>query len=405
MNTGAAAAWEARISKGLRALEARAPEAVPGGFILICAIAAFLIVTLSPAPRVPVATKAYKLSPVDFADIPGWAKDAHAKALSAFRRSCPRMRDRDLKAACASAKDHDAGDARDFFEDTFEPFLLVLVKPGGILTAYYEPVVLGSRTKTEKYNVPLLALPEDLVRVTGENRPEGFDPDLGVARKTAAGLVPYPTRAEIAAGAIDDVAVPLAFVEDPVDAFFIHIQGSTRIAFDDGGSMRLGYAGKNGHQYSSIGKAMIARDMVPSGGMSMDSIRGFFKENPDKVREILNVNASYIFFREIEGLDVDLGPVGAQGVALTSGRSIAVDRRHHELGLPFFIAAELPTGKNRAYETFQRLMIAQDTGSAIKGPARADLFWGTGLEAGSIAGGIKETGTFWLLKPKPVPSG
>jgi membrane-bound lytic murein transglycosylase A len=294
----------------------------------------------------------------------------------------------------------DLNAARAFFETAFSAYRVVLSDGEGLLTAYYEPVIEGSRTRSEQFSVPLRARPENYVAINDDNRPIGFDADLTAARRTDDGLEPLPTRREIDAGALDEVAEPLVWVADPVDAFFVHIQGSTRIALAGGDTMRVGFAGRNGHPYTSVGEVMMERGLRPEGGFSMDGMRAFFGDNPQLARELMHENRSYIFFHEVEALDDQLGPIGAQGVPLTAQRSLAVDRDFHRLGTPIFIDARLPTGPERRERPFQKLMVAQDVGSAIKGPARGDLFWGTGEEAGSIAGGIKSPASFYLLLPR-----
>ena len=404
-----------RLPNSVRRLVAARPRheivAFAIGAVVVAVLVALLAVILMPAPEPPsdhpVIAAGHRLEPVSLDDIPGWREDDPLAALSAFRRSCgalgPASRAAGLQAPCDAAlelaEDADGAAARAFFERHFHAFQVILSDGEGILTAYYEPVVPGSRTRTDRFSVPLLALPPDHVVVGDDNRPPGFDADLIAARSTPEGLVPWPPRGEIEDGALDGIAEPVVFVEDPVDAFFIHIQGSTRIALADGSTMRVGFAGRNGYPYTSVGRVMQDRGIRPEGGLSMDGMRGFFRENPGQGRELMHENRSFIFFREIVGLDEDLGPVGAQGVPLTTGRSLAVDPAFHAMGTPVFVSAELPSGPGGARETFRRLMIAQDTGSAIKGPVRGDLFWGTGTRAGSQAGGIRAAGGFHVLLP------
>lgn len=353
----------------------------------------------------PAVKAGHRLVAVGFEDLPGFAAEDLSEAFVAFLRSCGHGRDESpladvcLKAEALSNPDAEA--VRAFFVGNFRPYRVEPKDGAAVYTAYYEPVVPGSRVKTGRFATPLYPLPAGLEPVTGKNRPEGWDETLTWGRKTERGFEPFYTRAEIDGGALDGVVKPLVYVEDSVEAFYIHIQGSTRIALPDGALMRVGFAGKNGHPYSSVGKAMQAKGIVPDGGFSMDAMRAYFRVNPDITPSLLQENRSYIFFREIAGLAPDLGPIGGEGVPLTAGRSIAVDTAYHRYGTPVFVDAELQTGKDRAREPFRRLMIAQDTGSAIKGPARADLFWGTGREAGSMAGGIKADGSFFVFVPKP----
>lgn len=385
----------------------RAALAVTGAVaaaVVVAALAVLLMPTRPPQDH-PIVLAGHGLAAAAFSELPGWDSDDPAEALAAFRRSCAKIGDEAALAAACSAlarlpEDADAAAARDFFESSFRPWRVVPSDGDGMLTAYYEPVVAGSREPTDEFQTPLYRLPEGHVTVGDGNRPEDFDASLVAARQTEEGLVPWPTRGEIENGALGDLAVPLVHVADPVDAFFIHIQGSTRIALADGSTMRVGYAGKNGYPYTSVGRVMQERGIRPPGGLSMDGMRAFFAENPEQARELMHENRSFIFFREVTGLGDELGPVGAQGVALTSGRSLAVDPAFHALGTPVFVSASLPIGENREPRPFRRLMVAQDTGSAIKGPARGDLFWGTGPEAGSVAGGIKAPGDFYVLLPR-----
>ena len=368
---------------------------------------------------------------VAFADLPGWADDDQLAALKALERSCsgphpsvveaallfaeetrdapgPR-RDPALAPVCLALADAGGSakfghhSARAFFEAWFEPFRIVPQPSGaGHVTAYYEPVLDGAIERDETHTVPLFARPADLIAVNDANRPAGFPAGLCAARKTEAGLIPYPDRA-----ALNDPEnwiglEPVAWLADPVDAYFVHIQGSVRLRIADGGALRLGFAGKNGHPYRSAGKAMIERGLVPAAGMTSEAMKAWLKANPDIAPDVLGVNPSYIFFRRIEGLADDLGPIGAEGVPLTAGRSLAVDPRHIGYGMPVFIDAELPVGENMSAQPFRHLMIAQDTGSAIRGPARGDLFWGSGEVAGEVAGRINNAADFYVLKPRPA---
>jgi membrane-bound lytic murein transglycosylase A len=376
---------------------------------LVAAALVALVLALPGKDRLiadhPIVKAGYSLKPVSFDDLPGFAEDDLPPAFETFLRSCARGRDEGaLAEVCLKAETLSGSDAetvRAFFVDNFRAYSIKPKDGDGVVTAYYEPVVPGSREKTGTFTTPLYPLPPDLVQITDKNRPEEWDEKLTWARKTGQGFVPFATRADIDNGALDGVVKPLVYVEDAVEAFYIHIQGSTRIELPDGSLMRVGYAGKNGHPYSSVGKAMQAKGIVPEGGFSMDAMRAFFRANPEQAETLMQENRSYIFFREIAGLAPELGPIGGEGVPLTAKRSIAVDTAYHRYGTPIFIDADLQTGKDRAREPFRHLMIAQDAGSAIKGPARADLFWGTGTQAGSTAGGIKASGTFTVLVPDP----
>lgn len=385
------------------------------------------------APAQAQTSRASAAEPVAYESLAGWGKDNHLAALAAFERSCsgphpsvviaalslaeqtrdatgPR-RDPAVGPVCKAlmeaggADRFDAESARRFFEAWFEPFAVGLPDNApGHVTAYYEPVLDGALERDPDHPAPLFARPDDLVAVDPANKPAEFPENLTAARRMPAGLQPYPDRAALSQPEHQNGLVPLAWLRDEVDAYFVHIQGSVRVRLADGATLRLGYAGKNGLPYRSAGRAMIERGLVPEAGMTAEAMKAWLKANPDLAGDILAVNPSYVFFQVIEGLDDDLGPIGAEGVALTPGRSLAVDPRHIGYGLPVFVTAELPTGPEMANEQFRRLMIAQDTGSAIRGPARGDLFWGTGVEAGEIAGRINHPATFYLLRPRAQPA-
>ncbi len=369
--------------------------------------------------------------PVSYADIPGWDADDHAAALAAFARSCegPHRQDEDATRAAEASRSsapprHDpaleracaallaAGDvtsdrdgSRAFFETWFRPHRVVLPDGArGRVTAYYEPVLDGALTRDERFIAPLFALPDDLVIFDPDKRPADAPVGLAAARRTGQGLEPYPDRAALSDPANWAGLEPLVWLENDVDAYFVHIQGSVRVRLADGRSLRLGYAGKNGYPYASAGRVMIERGLVAAAGLTAEAMKTWLKANPDVAPDILAVNRSYVFFRVIEGLAETLGPIGAEGVALTPKRSIAIDPAFMGYGLPLHISADLPTGPSGASEAFQQLMIAQDTGSAIRGPARGDLFWGTGSDAGVAAGGVNHPADFVVLLPRRVPA-
>jgi membrane-bound lytic murein transglycosylase A len=249
--------------------------------------------------------------------------------------------------------------------------------------------------------VPLLARPDDLVDVDDHNRPAGLDPSYAFARRTATGLVPYFDRAEIETGALAGRGLERVFVEDPVDAFFVHVQGSVRIRLEEGGVMRLAYAAKAGHPYTSIAKVLIARGEATAETMTADVLRDWLKAHPDEAPALMRTNRSYVFFAEQPDLDPELGAVAAANVQLTPGVSLAVDRTLHTFGTPIFIDADLPLGPDGAVTSVRRLMVAQDTGSAIVGAARGDVFVGLGPEAGRRAGLVRhEPRGFVVLVPR-----
>jgi peptidoglycan lytic transglycosylase A len=357
-------------------------------------------------------------SKTDFSELEGWASDDLGAALATFRRTCSRILDAaptraldtktgaatlygtvaDWQPVCAAAlQAAAAADPRSFFEDNFQPFRVADGSDGsGLLTGYYEPEVRGSLTRSGIYQTPLLTKPADLLRLDLQD----FDPSLGNesirGRIENGRFVPYPDRAAINRGALDANALAVAWIADPVDAFFVHIQGSARILLPDGDVVRVGYAGKNGRPYTAIGRVLVERGAMEVGAVTMQSIRDWLSANPQDLQTVLEANQSYVFFNAVPIRDKSLGPTGAAGVALTAGRSLAVDRRIHSLGAPVWLNAPLP-GSTAPH---RRLMIAQDTGSAIRGAIRGDYFWGSGSGAGDLAGETKAQGQFWVLIPK-----
>ena len=299
--------------------------------------------------------------------------------------------------ACAAAKQISRRDntaARAFFERWFVPHLASAGRrAGGLFTGYYEPELNGSRVRSDRYAVPIYVKPSDLVSV-----------DLGLFRRSLKGeriagrlvdgrLTPYASRAEIEAGRLRGRELELVWVDDAVDAFFLHIQGSGRIALVGGGMLRIGYAASNGHPYTAIGGQLIGRGAIAREDMSMQSIRSWLAANPDEAVALMNTNASFVFFRELDGE----GPLGTQGVVLTPGRSLAVDRRFVALGLPIWLDTTDPLDPEKP---LRRLLVAQDTGGAIRGAVRGDIFWGHGLDAAARAGRMRQTGRYFVLLPR-----
>ncbi|MDK9695927.1 MAG: MltA domain-containing protein, partial [Siculibacillus sp.] len=292
-------------------------------------------------------------------------------------------------------------------ETRFVPRRVVPASGTAFLTGYYEPELAGSRRPSARFAVPLLARPDDLVDVDDADRPPGFDPAVAFARRTASGdLVPYHDRGAIEDGALAGRDLELVYVEDPVDAFFVHVQGSARIRLEDGGVMRLAYVAKAGHPYTSIAKVLIARGEASPETMTADVLRARLKADRVEGTALMRLNRSYVFFAEQPDLDPDLGAVAAAKVQLTPGVSIAVDRTLHTFGTPVFLDVDLPFGADGALEPVRRLTIAQDTGSAIVGPARADFFVGLGDEAGRLAGHIRHVPRdFVVLVPRDGEGG
>jgi membrane-bound lytic murein transglycosylase A len=354
-----------------------------------------------PCPGAEPAKPAAKpLQPAEWSELPGWESDDHAVALEMFRVQCETLIRRPLwLSTCEAARAAKVGageTARGWFEARFRPW--ALVNPDGaregLVTGYYEPIVNGSRQKKAPYLTPVFAPPDDLIVVElAELYPELKHMRLR-GRIEGRKLVPYFSRAEWAGEEARRSGAALLWVADPVDFFFLQIQGSGQVALDDGSKVRIGYADQNGHPYRSIGKWLIERGELQSHEASMQGIKAWAERNPKRLQELLNANPSLVFFRELPV--TGNGPPGALGVPLTAERSIAVDPRHTPLGAPVWLATTRPNGS----EPLARLMLAQDTGGAIRGPVRADFYWGSGADAGSLAGRMKQPGRMWVLLPR-----
>jgi len=357
------------------------------------------------------------LEPAGWAELDGWIGDDHASAFATFQASCrPMMRTGPLndvrpvraalQAVCARAvKSGPLNEeaARQFFEANFLPVRIrKLGDAAGFLTGYYEPIVDGSRFPTREFTVPLYRRPPDLL-AAGATQPGGPFPNNGRAfRKNSSGeLVPYYDRGEIEDGALDGQHLEICWLHSATEALFIQIQGSARVRLEDGTLLRVNYDAHNGYPYVAVGRVLIDRKAIPREEMSMQRIREWMQANPDEAKDVRRQNRSVVFFR-IVGLNDDREALGAQGIPLSAGRSIAVDKALHVYGTPFFIEADLPLVSVRANSPFRRTMIAQDTGSAIVGPARADLYFGAGDEAGQVAGRIRQAGRFAMLLPREL---
>ena len=353
--------------------------------------------------RIPGA----QTEPLTFAALPGWAEDDHAAAFGSFLKSCGAIRHSTrpmhrkkpmlgrLFAACQSAlalADRTRDSARKFFEDHFQPVRIAppvrsygfYTGADGFYTGYYEPEIPGSRNRSEEYNVPLYRVP---ARFAGK-------------RST---VFPQFDRKQIVEGALAGKGLEICWVKSPIDAFFAQIQGSTRVKLDTGETLRLNYVASNGKPYTPVGRILIEEGIISAEEMTMDKIRDYMEANPEKGAELRLKNRSYVFFRET-ALKADEHSIGAQGVSLTPGRSIAVDPSFHVYGTPVWIDAKLPLVGEAPVDTFQRLTVAQDTGSAIRGAARADIYFGHGDGIASLAGRIKQFGRFVMLVPKGVAS-
>jgi membrane-bound lytic murein transglycosylase A len=362
------------------------------------------------------------LEPVAFADMPGWKADHPAAALAAFVASCERIQyfppDQALggsgeagalggKAAqwgpvCATAKTVPLADdaaARSFFQARFQPYRVSQgIDTAALVTGYFEPEVAGDTTQEGPYQTPLLGLPPDLVTVDLG----AFDPAqrgvMAVGRLQGRAVQPYYDRFEIENGALDGDNLAIAWVADPVDAYFLQVEGSGRIDLPDGSVMRVTYAGKNGRPYVPIGRIMVQEKLLAANDVTEQSIRAWLEAHPARARAIMDQNASYVFFRTAPELTNVAGPPGALGVSLTPGRSIAVDERYLPLGAPVWLDTTDPV----SHGPLQRLTVAQDLGSAITGPLRADLFFGSGNAAEAQAGAMDAAGTLYVLLPRPT---
>lgn len=369
-----------------------------------------------PAEDQPVAPDEAEavFVPAHFSDLSGWQQDSLLEALPAFRRSCQRLQqqpsDRELgpegkagtiadwEEVCRGLQDGNFtrdDELRAFLEREFRPFA-VEAEPqqDGLFTGYYEAEIRAARQPGGGYDVPLHAQPADLITADLG----AFDSELSgkklIGRVSGNSFEPYHSRREIAEGALKGKADVVLWADDPVDVFFLHIQGSGVATLPDGSRQRVGFAGSNGHPFYAIGRALIEEGVVSRDEASMQAIRTWLNDNPERARALMERNARYIFFREID----EAGPIGAQGVPLTPGRSLAVDRNFLPLGVPLWLETYWPNSE----EALNRLMLAQDTGSAITGPVRGDFFWGSGKAAFERAGRMKEPGRYWILLPRSV---
>jgi membrane-bound lytic murein transglycosylase A len=363
----------------------------------------------------PVITQDYALlKPAQWEDIDGFSEDDMSAAWPAWLQSCSTLINRTSKnkmqnnqsswqTACSAA--NALGETNNppskqailtYFAQHFNVYSTVNEDGSdvGLITGYYEPLLKGSRTKSSQYPHPLYKQPADLITVDlGEAYPELKNKRVRGKLKGNK-LVPYPTRAEIETIPSPLVGNELVWINDLVDGFFLQVQGSGLVQLDNGESMHVGYADQNGQTYNSIGRVLIERGELTIDQAGMQGIKEWARNNPQKLRDLLNANPSYVFFRELPaGLS---GPLGALGVPLTAGRSVAIDPKHVPLGAPIFLSTTLPNSN----KPLKKLMVAQDTGGAIKGGVRADYFWGAGESAGKQAGSMKQLGKIWVLLPK-----
>lgn len=356
------------------------------------------IEALPPPPAEPARGR---LERGRWESLPNWQEDDPTDALKAFVRGCAVLAtQREWQAVCAAgqalAANAKAEPIRRYFRDHFEPFKVVNANDTdvGLVTGYYEPLLRGSRVRTATFKYPVYAQPQDLVSV---ELAEVY-PDLKFKRLRGRivgnKLVPYFDRSEIESASAPLKGLELAWVDDAVELFFLQIQGSGQILLPDGSRMRVGYAEQNGHPFRSLGGALIRRNQLKAEHASMQGIKAWARKNPSKIQAFMNINASYVFFKELA--NEGSGPIGTLGVPLTGERSIAVDQRVVPLGVPVFLSTTYPNTKT----ALNRLMVAQDTGGAINGAVRADFYWGFGDEAGAEAGRMKQQGRMWVLLPK-----
>lgn len=354
----------------------------------------------------------------EFAELPGWNGESHADVLPVLLKSCGRIvadapadqpfggnwrmgtvgQWREICEDAAKIRPGNQVEAKYLFESRFQPYeVRAGEEADGLFTGYYEPELNGAWSPGGAFRHPIHSRPKDLVSADLGKFRDAYKGEYLAGRVVDDNFVPYPTRQEIDQGALTGQQLEILWVDDPVDLFFLHVQGSGRIVLPDGSSIRVGYAGRNGHRYTPIGRELVARGVLKLEDVTLRSIRTWLDAHPAAAQEVMWKNRSYIFFRVVEGD----GPIGAQGVPLTARRSLAVDRKHFPLGIPLWLSTTLPSADADGGPTaFRQLMVAQDTGSAIQGPVRGDVFVGHGAGAGNIAGAMKQQGRYWALLPK-----
>ncbi len=351
-----------------------------------------------------------------YSQMPEWGQEDFIELAQAYKRSCARVLKKDSQQlfgvsekfgkaqewqiACRkfnSVNPTDRVAIGRFFEENFTPYMVRAdTQSTGLFTGYYEAALKGSRTRKGVYQYPLRARPDDLVMVQLGDFREELKGQRIAGRVQNGRLKPYETHAEINAGKLPSVQdKTLVWVDSPVDAFFVQIQGSGVVALDDGTLMRIGYAGQNGHPYYAVGRELVKNGELAKDDVSMQSIRDWMTNNPDKARGLMETNKSYVFFEEVKSE----GPKGGEGIALTPMRSLAIDHSIIPYGMPVWLSADHPVPSQGQ---LNRLMITQDTGGAIRGPVRGDFFWGYGTQAEKLAGTMKSQGRYWFLLPKAL---
>jgi membrane-bound lytic murein transglycosylase A len=376
------------------------------------ALALIAVLAACAPTKPPTPPDRLVLRPASFGDLTGWTSDGVGEALAALKKSCTRRLGfadaapvgpqgmagtvadwRPLCAAAAAVDEREDAAARGFFEAWFRPYRCANNEmTEGLFTGYYEPELKGSRVRGGGFETPLMKRPPDLVAVELGDFRADWRGERIAGRVVDGRLKPYETRAQIEAGTLDRLNLGLLWIDDPVAAFFLQVQGSGRIDLPDGREVRVGSDGQNGWPYVAIGRVMIERGLIDRESATMPGIRAWLAAHPAETKDILDANPSYVFFREIVGD----GPVGSEGVVLTPGRSLAVDTKFLPLGAPFWLEAAADD------ERIRRLLIAQDTGGAIRGPVRGDVFWGHGPDAERRAGTLRARGGYFLLLPKTV---
>lgn len=374
----------------------------------------FLIGCDAREPPPSAEGAAVSLRVVTFDDLAGWTEDRTAEALPAIRATCKAVGAKpaaewigpqglagtagDWQAACSAMAELEPADAalRQYFETGFVPFAIDAAD--GLFTGYYEPELVGSRTRSAAFPVPLYRRPADLVTADLGDFRADLKAERLVGRVVDGRLEPYHRRADIDAGVLAGQDLELLWLADPIDAFFLQVQGSGRVNLAEGGSVRVGYAASNGHPYTAIGRTLVERGQMTKEAATMQTVRRWLRDHPDQAISLMQMNARYIFFREVEGD----GPIGSLGVALMPGRSLAIDASLLPLGAPMWLDTTFPPGTPEAGQPLRRLMLAQDTGGAIKGAVRGDVYWGSGEAALRYAGPMKQQGRYYLLLPKAL---
>lgn len=359
----------------------------------------------------------FSLGPVPFSELEGWEDDdpsslfpvmarclAHMRAVKPYRTGALGVTSGELEAVfamVAGLSPATPAEARAFFEHAFQPFRILPAGGKGFVTAFYEPEVEVSATPAGNFRFPFYRRPPDLIDIDDANRPEGLDPSYSFAQETAGGIGPFPDRRAIDQGCLDGKGLEIAWARSRVDVFFAHVQGAARLVHPDGRVQRITYAAKAGHPFTGIGRYLVDIGEIPPEDISMQSIRAWLAAHPGRMDEVLWQNRSYVFFREAPVDDPALGPVAAAKVPLEAMRSLAVDRLIHTFSSPFFVRSETLTHLTGG-RPFARLLLALDTGSAIIGPARGDIFTGSGFAAGELAGNVRNAADFVILIPKPA---